>query len=208
MADVGAAHPEDDVFGDVGGVVAYALEVAGDDERVERLRSQLGLVLDEGAERGEGCVVHLVDLIVELEDGFGELGVGFDEGLEGFADHGGGKRCQLGDVDGEVDVGVSSHLADADGDVDGLIAYALEVGVDADDGEDEAEVDGHGLLHGKEVEGHLVDLALEAIDGGLGVEDELADAEVAGAIGLDRTLDSLLGQIGRASCRERVSSPV
>ncbi len=106
------------------------------------------------------------------------------------------ERGQLGDVDGEVDVGEGSHLADADGDVDGLVAYALEVGVDADDGEDEAEVDGHGLLHGEEVEGHLVDLALEAVDGGLGVEDELADAEVAGAVGLDGALDGLFGHAG------------
>ncbi len=67
---------------------------------------------------------------------------------------------------------ISRH---ADGDVDGLVADALEVGVDADDREDEAQVDGHGLLHGEQVEGHLVDLALEAVDGGLGAEDELAD---------------------------------
>jgi ATP-dependent helicase/nuclease subunit A len=47
VADVGAAHPEDDVLGDVGGVVADALQVAGDDERVEGLGSQLGLFFDE-----------------------------------------------------------------------------------------------------------------------------------------------------------------
>ena len=113
-----------------------------------------------------------------------------------LAHHGGGERGELGDVDGEVDVGEGSHLADADGDVDGLVADALEVGVDADDGEDEAQVDGHGLLHGEEVEGHLVDLALEAVDGGLGAEDEFADAEVAGAVGLDGALDGLLGHAG------------
>ena len=37
VADVGALHPEDYVFGDVGGVVGYALEVAGYEQRVERL---------------------------------------------------------------------------------------------------------------------------------------------------------------------------
>ena len=193
VANVCAAHPEDDVFGDVGGVVADALEVAGDDEGVEGLRGELGFLLDERAEGVEGCVVHLIDLVIEQEDRVRELGVGFDEGVEGFANHSGGKRRELGDIDGQVDVGKGPHLADADGDVDGLIANALEVGVDADDGEDEAEVNGHGLLHGEEIEGHLVDLALEAVDGGLGAEDELADGEVAGAIGLDRTLDGLLG---------------
>ena len=46
MADVCAANPEDDVLGDVGGVVADPLEVAGDDEGVEGLRSQLRLFFD------------------------------------------------------------------------------------------------------------------------------------------------------------------
>ncbi len=196
VADVGSANPEDDVFGDVGGVVADALQIARDDERVERLRSQLGLFLDERAERVEGGVVHLVDLIVEQEDGLGEFGVGFDEGLQRFAHHRRGERGELGDVDGKIDVGEGAHLADADGDVDGLVADALEIGVDADDREDEAKVDGHGLLHGEEVERHLVDLALEAVDRRLGAEDELADAEVAGAVGLDGALDGLLGHAG------------
>ena len=131
-----------------------------------------------------------------MKDGLGEFGIGFDEGLERLAHHRGGERGQLGDVDGKVDVGEGAHLANADGDVDGLVADALEVGVDADDGEDEAQVDGHGLLHGEKIEGHLVDLALEAIDGGLGAEDELADAEVARAVGLDGALDGLLGHAG------------
>ena len=51
------------------------------------------------------------------------------------------------------------------GDVGGLVADALEVAVDLDDGEDEAEVDGHGLLFGEEVVGELVDLALGGVDG-------------------------------------------
>ena len=92
VTNVGAADPEDDVFGDVGGVVADALEIAGDDQGVEGLGGELGFFLDEGGERVEGSVVHVVDLIVEFEDGAGEVGIAFDEGLEGFADHGGGER--------------------------------------------------------------------------------------------------------------------
>ena len=196
MADVKASDPEDDVFGDVGGVVADALEVAGDDEGVEGLGGEVGAFLDEVGEGVEGGIVHLVDLVVEGEDGAGEVGVGLDEGLEGFADHGGGERGEARDVDGEVDVGEGAHLLDAHGDVDGLVADAFEVGVDADNGEDEAEVDSHGLLHGEEVEGHLVDLALEPVDGGLGAEDEFAEVEVAGGVGLDGALDGLFGHAG------------
>ena len=42
VAHIRAANPEDDIFRDVGGVVADALQVAGDDQRVQRLRRQLG----------------------------------------------------------------------------------------------------------------------------------------------------------------------
>ena len=52
------------------------------------------------------------------------------------------------------------HVHDALGDVDCLIAYALEVGIDLGDGQDEAQIDRHGLLHGQQVEGQFVDLAL------------------------------------------------
>ena len=37
VPDVGAADPEDDVFGDVGSVIADALQVTGHDDRVQRL---------------------------------------------------------------------------------------------------------------------------------------------------------------------------
>ena len=43
------------------------------------------------------------------------------------------------------------------GDVGGLVADALQVAIDLDDGEDEAQVDGHRLLLGEQLVGHLVD---------------------------------------------------
>ena len=196
VADIGAANPEDDIFRDVGGVVADALQVAGDDEGVEGLRGLVWLLFDEGAECVEGCIVHLIHLVVEMEDRLSEFGVGFDEGLERLAHHCGGQGGKLGDVDGQLDVSEGPHLADADGDVDGLVAYALEIGVDANDGEDEAQVDGHGLLHREEVEGHLVDLALKTVDGWFGAEDKLADGEVAGPVCLDGALDGLFCHTG------------
>ena len=37
MTDVGATYPEDHVFGDVGGVIGHAFEVARHDQSVKRL---------------------------------------------------------------------------------------------------------------------------------------------------------------------------
>ena len=47
VADVCAADPEDDIGGDVGGVVGDALKVAGDEHTVEGLGGVVGLALDE-----------------------------------------------------------------------------------------------------------------------------------------------------------------
>jgi D-3-phosphoglycerate dehydrogenase len=43
VAHVVALHPEDDVFGDVGGVVGHALQAAADHQRVQGLRGQMAL---------------------------------------------------------------------------------------------------------------------------------------------------------------------
>ena len=45
-------------------------------------------------------------------------------------------------------------------DVDGLIADALEIVVDARDGEDEAEVGGHQLMEREELDDAVVDFEL------------------------------------------------
>ena len=105
VADVGAADPEDDVFGDVGGVVGGALEVAADDDGVERLAADDRVLLHDFDEFGLDVAVHVVDLVVHGEDGFGELGVGFEQRLDGAADHDADFFAHVGDVDGEGDLG-------------------------------------------------------------------------------------------------------
>ena len=47
VANISAADPEDYVFRDVGRVVADPLQVAGDHQRVQRLRSVMGLLFDQ-----------------------------------------------------------------------------------------------------------------------------------------------------------------
>ncbi len=99
-------------------------------------------------------------------------------------------------VDGKIDGGQALHVADAVADAFGGVAHALEIGVDLDDAENEAQVDGHGLLHGEQVERGLVDVALHAIDGDFAAADQVADGEVANAVGLNGALDRLLGEPG------------
>ena len=77
-----------------------------------------------------------------------------------------------------------------------LIANAFEVAVDLDDGEDEAKVDGHGLLFGEQIVGHVVDRGFGRVDGRLDLKDVVAERHVGGKVSLNRELKSLLRERG------------
>jgi len=196
VADVVASDPEDDVFGDVGGVVGGALEVAADDDGVEGLLGDLGMLLHDGHQFFLDSAVHLVDLVVHGEDGFGEFGVAFEEGLYGAAHHDADLLAHGFDVDGERDAGQAAEGDGAGGDVGRLIADAFQVTVYFDDGQDEAEVDRHRLLFGEELVGHLVDGGFGGVDGGLDLLDVVGEADVAREVSLDGELERLLGERG------------
>src|SRR5579871_113623 len=136
--------------------------------------------------------VHVVDLVVHGKDGFGEAGIGFEEGLDCAADHDADLFAHVGDVDGEGYLRLSGDCLGALGNIGCLVANALEVSVDLDDGEDEAKVDGHGLLFGEEVIGHLVNVALGGIDGGFDLFDVVAESQIASEVGLERERERLL----------------
>ena len=112
------------------------------------------------------------------------------------ADHDADLLSHLGDVDGQGDGGRVVENLDALRDVGGLVADALEVAIDLDDGEDEAEIDGHGLLFGEQIVGHLVDVALGGVDGCFDLLDVVAEAHVAGEVGIDGEAERLLRECG------------
>jgi hypothetical protein len=80
------------------------------------------------------------------------------------------------------------------GDVDGLIADALKVVVDAGDGEDKAEIHGHQLMQGQKLDYAVVDLHLELVDGVFFVEDALGELLVGVQDGMDGLMDGAFGE--------------
>src|SRR6266571_4434210 len=121
VADVLALDEVDDVLGDVGGVVADALEVLGDEDQFERGKDDAGIAHHVGEQFTENLIAVAVHLLL------GELAHAR-----------------------KIDVGLYARVAkDAQSslrDVDGLIADALEIVIDARDRQHEAEIDGHELV--------------------------------------------------------------
>jgi hypothetical protein len=64
VADVLALDDVDDVFGDVGGVVADAFEVLGDEDEFERGEDDARITHHVGEEFAEDLVAVVVDLII------------------------------------------------------------------------------------------------------------------------------------------------
>ena len=67
VADFQAAHPEENVLGDIGGVVGDAFEMAGGENVVEIGRRQRGVFGHAGEQGFENLIAILVNDIVAFE---------------------------------------------------------------------------------------------------------------------------------------------
>src|SRR5689334_6439658 len=91
VADVAAGDEIDDVFGDVGGVVADAFEIFGNHDEFEGGEDNRGIFHHVGEQFTEELIAKAIDLVVTLEDGLREFLVAADKGVEAIADHGFGE---------------------------------------------------------------------------------------------------------------------
>jgi hypothetical protein len=194
VADVLALDDVDDVFGDVGGVVADTFEIFGDEDELEGGEDDAGIAHHVGEELSEDLVAVMVDLIVGGENFLGEVNVAADDGVEGIANHFLGQLAHARKIDVRLDARMTEDTRGGLRDVDGLVADALEVIVDARDSEDEAEVDSHQLMKGKELDDAVVDFNLELVDGVFFVEDALRKLLIGFEDGVHRLMDGALGE--------------
>src|SRR6266404_2750086 len=127
VPDIGTLHPEDDVLGDVGGVVGNALQIASHQEGIQSLAYDLGALVHGLDQLNEGIVAHAVDHVVHFEDGLSQLDFAFNERLQCSTNHCAYGSTHAGNVDGQIGSGELDHIHHALGDVDRLIAHALKI---------------------------------------------------------------------------------
>ena len=78
------------------------------------------------------------------------------------------------------------------GDVDGLVADALEIVIDARDRQHEAEIDGHELVQCQKLNDAIVDFQLEFVDSVFFLEDALGELFIGFQNGVNGLVDSAL----------------
>src|SRR5579871_4796304 len=178
VAHIRALDPEDDVLGDVGGVVGNTLQISSDQQSIECLAHNVGALIHGLDQLDESVIAHAVDDVIHLKHRLRELDFAFNERFQSATNHSADGSTHAADVDRQVGGGKFDHIHDTLGDVDGLVAYAFEIGVDLGHRQNEAQVNRHGLLHGEQIERFFVDLALGDVDEVLAFEDHLAAGQV------------------------------
>src|SRR6267143_7316894 len=189
VADVLALDEVDDVFGDVGGVVADAFEVLGDEDQFERGKDDARIAHHIGKQFTENLVAVVVHLIVGGQDALRELDVAADDGVEGIANHLFGEFAHAREIDVRFHARMTEDAQGSLRDVDGLIADAFEIVIDARDRQHEAEIDGHKLVQSEKLNDAIVDFHLELVDGVFFLEDAVGELFVGFQNGVNGLVD-------------------
>jgi len=66
MADISSADPEYDVRGNIGRVVGDAFQVAGSDDRIQRLQTGIRRLLHDLDQIDMRGAIHVIDVVIHL----------------------------------------------------------------------------------------------------------------------------------------------
>src|SRR5215211_552868 len=187
-----ARDHEGDLFADVDGVVADAFEGAGDHDHGHRPFQSVAVLAATPDGHLKDLAVKAVDFLVLADEVFGEGDVTQLEGLFGLSGLGGRQLSHPIDrgEDLLVDGGVVAGERDELGDVDGLVAHALDVLDDVQERRHGAQVGGDRRLGRQQGKDALVDLEVAAVDAVVVGDHELGKLDVLGVERFQGTAES------------------
>src|SRR5690348_15504782 len=93
MTHIEAADPENDVFGNVGGMIGDALKMSGGQDELHPRTHESGLLGHSFQQLIEDSVSILIHDIVTLKDLPSQFYIAKDKGAKALADHGLNGRC-------------------------------------------------------------------------------------------------------------------
>src|SRR6185437_8443578 len=129
VADVDAFHQEQHVFGDVGGVIGDALQVADHYHQIKSLLNVAGVLLHETSELVVAGGAQAIDGVIGSEHAAGEIGIAVDKSIERLAHHGLHQTRNVGNVDHGRDNGTFHQRERSLTYAHGEVSHTLQVGV-------------------------------------------------------------------------------
>src|SRR6266852_5669287 len=188
VADVLALDDVDDVFGDVGGVIADAFEVFSHEDKLESGKDHAGIAHHVSKQFAENLIAIVIHLVVGGEDLVREVDVATHDGVQSVAHHFLDEIAHAR----QIHIGFHARMAQdaqrALGDIHGLVTDALEVVVDAGNRENKAKIDSHQLMQREELNDTVVNFKLQLVDGVFLLEDTLGER----LIGFEHRVNSLM----------------
>ncbi len=179
------AHHVIDHFGDVGGVVAGALDILGHEQEMGTKPDRARVFHHVSEKLAEQAVVDLVNLVVLVPHRFGQFGISARIGVQHLLElaqrHLAHAGQRLGEPDGRLAVQDQSPL----GDILGKVTDPLQFRRGLDRGQGLAEVHGHGLAQRQELQRAVLDLLLDGIDADIAAHRILCGAGITPGDGLD-----------------------
>jgi hypothetical protein len=173
MAYVASGDKVDYVLGNIGGVIANAFEVLGDEHELESREHHRGIFHHVGEKFAEDLIADAVHLIIALHDATGQVLILANDRIQAVAHHAFDQFAHTWQVHVGLDLGMAKNARSGLSDIDGLIADSFEVAIDASDRQEEAQVGGHGRLQSQKALHPVIDLDLHFVDGVFFREDGL-----------------------------------
>jgi len=155
----------DHVFGNIGGVVGNALEIARYAEQVDEVLRLLRLLVDQLVDFLVNRPIELVNRVVLGQHLPGQRGIPVDQRLQSQAQHllrpvGHRREILRNEVLGNV-----AHRPDPLGNVDRQVADPFQIVVHLHAGDDIAQIGGHRLLQGQNLQAFFLDGIFHHVNG-------------------------------------------
>jgi hypothetical protein len=194
VADVAAGDEVDYIFGDIGGVVSDAFEVFCDENELEGCEDDGGIFHHVGEQFAEKLIAKAIDLIVTLQHAAGEIDIAANKRVQAIANHSFGELAHPRKVDIRLHLRMPENAHGRLRDVDGLVANAFEIAIDARDSQEKSKVGGHGLLQCEKALDAFVDFDLHFVDGVFFAEHNFSEVLFGIEHGVDGLVHSTLGE--------------
>jgi hypothetical protein len=181
-------------LGDVGAMVAAALDILGDEQQVRAQPDGTRVFHHVGEQLAEQAVVDLVDLAVAIPHRLGFLGIAAGESVQHLLELVLRRLAHARQALGETDRRLAIQHQSALGDVLGEIADAFQFARGLDRGQGLAQVHRHGLAQGEQFERPVFDFLLHLVDAAVAAHRAFRRRTVAAGNGFDGGSELSLGK--------------
>lgn len=172
MPDITPGLGEDDVLGDIGGVVPKTFQIPRDQNQIERRLDIVGMRFHMNSQVLKDLVFDFINTVIGRQDLPGHLDITANERIQGVLHHSPNEVGHDLQLRNDRQRTASQVVLARVSDIDRLIAHALKIRVDLDDGQNQSQIFRHRTLLRQKSEARVIHADLLFVDFFLDVVNE------------------------------------